>query len=167
LWLKDVAPSTELRKWFNHDPAKWKQFQARYRKELSEAKDAVTLLAEKSKNQTVTLLAEVEKRLAAHGAAKKLVPPKTVLLDTAKEALSEKLRETVTDLIAEEVDIDGMVDEALGKVKPPSIADIPAAMQKWAAKLKPESWHKAEADMIQQKIDAIRDRIGEIVEGVV
>ena len=36
LWLKDVAPSTELRKWFGHDPAKWKQFQARYRKELRE-----------------------------------------------------------------------------------------------------------------------------------
>ena len=34
LWLKDVAPSTELRKWFGHDPAKWKQFQVRYRKEL-------------------------------------------------------------------------------------------------------------------------------------
>jgi len=34
LWLKDVAPSTELRKWFGHDPAKWKEFQARYRKEL-------------------------------------------------------------------------------------------------------------------------------------
>ena len=30
LWLKDVAPSTALRKWFGHDPAKWKQFQVRY-----------------------------------------------------------------------------------------------------------------------------------------
>ena len=29
-WLKDVAPSTELRKWFGHDPAKWKEFQRRY-----------------------------------------------------------------------------------------------------------------------------------------
>ncbi len=33
LWLKDAAPSTELRKWFAHDPAKWEQFQVRYRKE--------------------------------------------------------------------------------------------------------------------------------------
>ena len=41
LWLKDVAPSTELRKWFGHDPAKWKQFQVRYRKELREKKDAL------------------------------------------------------------------------------------------------------------------------------
>ena len=34
LWLKDVAPSTELRKWFGHDPAKWTEFQTRYRAEL-------------------------------------------------------------------------------------------------------------------------------------
>ena len=41
LWLKDVAPSTELRKWFGHDPAKWKQFQVRYRKELGEKKASI------------------------------------------------------------------------------------------------------------------------------
>ena len=34
LWLKDIAPSTELRKWFNHDPEKWKEFQKKYQKEL-------------------------------------------------------------------------------------------------------------------------------------
>ena len=56
LWLKDVAPSTELRKWFGHDPAKWKQFQVRYRKELRENKDALDLLKEKSKKSTVTLV---------------------------------------------------------------------------------------------------------------
>jgi uncharacterized protein YeaO (DUF488 family) len=56
LWLKDVAPSTELRKWFGHDPAKWKQFQARYRKELREKKDALQLLKKKSGAHTVTLV---------------------------------------------------------------------------------------------------------------
>ncbi len=56
LWLKDVAPSTELRKWFAHDPAKWKQFQIRYREELQEKKDSLQLLKQKSKRQTVTLL---------------------------------------------------------------------------------------------------------------
>jgi uncharacterized protein YeaO (DUF488 family) len=56
LWLKEVAPSTELRKWFGHDPAKWKQFQVRYRKELRENKDALALLKEKSKEHTVTLV---------------------------------------------------------------------------------------------------------------
>jgi uncharacterized protein YeaO (DUF488 family) len=56
LWLKDVAPSTELRKWFGHDPAKWGQFQARYRKELGEKTDALDRLRQKSKEDTVTLL---------------------------------------------------------------------------------------------------------------
>lgn len=34
LWLKDVAPSTELRQWFGHDPVKWPEFRKRYRTEL-------------------------------------------------------------------------------------------------------------------------------------
>ena len=56
LWLKDVAPSTELRKWFGHDPAKWKEFQARYRKELRAKKDALDLLDQKSKGHATTLV---------------------------------------------------------------------------------------------------------------
>jgi uncharacterized protein YeaO (DUF488 family) len=56
LWLKDVAPSTELRKWFGHDPAKWKPFQIRYRKELRKHRDALDLLKQMSKGRTVTLL---------------------------------------------------------------------------------------------------------------
>ena len=56
LWLKDVAPSTELRKWFGHEPARWKQFQSRYRKELRKKKDALKLLRQKAKTHTVTLL---------------------------------------------------------------------------------------------------------------
>ena len=56
LWLKDVAPSSELRKWFGHDPAKWKEFQVRYRKELRQKKDALTLLKQKSEDRTVTLV---------------------------------------------------------------------------------------------------------------
>lgn len=44
LWLKDIAPSTELRKWFNHDPKKWTEFQRRYRAELSANKASVTAL---------------------------------------------------------------------------------------------------------------------------
>lgn len=56
MWLKDVAPSTELRKWFAHDPDKWKEFQSRYRKELRQKKELLELLKQKSKTQTVTLL---------------------------------------------------------------------------------------------------------------
>lgn len=56
VWLKDVAPSTELRKWFGHDPAKWKQFQVRYRKELRDKKSALELLEQKTEENTVTLV---------------------------------------------------------------------------------------------------------------
>lgn len=56
LWLKDVAPSPELRKWFGHDPAKWKQFEQRYWKELGTRKEAVDLLRQKVKQGTVTFV---------------------------------------------------------------------------------------------------------------
>jgi uncharacterized protein YeaO (DUF488 family) len=51
-WLKDVAPSTELRKWFSHDPAKWTEFQRRYFMELdnnSEAWDPILTAARHGK----------------------------------------------------------------------------------------------------------------------
>lgn len=44
LWLKEIAPSTELRKWFGHDPEKWEEFQRRYRAELKANGDAVSEL---------------------------------------------------------------------------------------------------------------------------
>jgi uncharacterized protein YeaO (DUF488 family) len=56
LWLKGVAPSTELRKWFGHDATKWKPFQVRYRKELRDSKGGLELLKRKAKTRTVTLL---------------------------------------------------------------------------------------------------------------
>jgi uncharacterized protein YeaO (DUF488 family) len=56
LWLKEVAPSTELRKWFAHDPEKWKEFQSRYRKELRANKEAIGRLKEKSGAGAVTLV---------------------------------------------------------------------------------------------------------------
>jgi uncharacterized protein YeaO (DUF488 family) len=56
VWLKEVAPSPELRKWFGHDPAKWKGFQERYRKELRAKKDALKLLKQKGQKHTVTLV---------------------------------------------------------------------------------------------------------------
>jgi uncharacterized protein YeaO (DUF488 family) len=56
LWLKEVAPSPELRKWFGHDPAKWEQSQTRYWKELDVKEEAVRLLKQKGKQGTVTLV---------------------------------------------------------------------------------------------------------------
>ena len=56
LWLRDVAPSPELRKWFGHAPARWKQFQPRDRKELQQKKDVIELLRHESRARTVTLV---------------------------------------------------------------------------------------------------------------
>ncbi len=56
LWLKEIAPSTELRKWFGHDPEKWKEFQRRYRTELKSHPDEVTVIKSKARAGTVTLL---------------------------------------------------------------------------------------------------------------
>lgn len=55
LWLKEIAPSPELRKWFGHDPAKWPQFQKRYWKELEE-QEAVEQLRQKGRHGTITLV---------------------------------------------------------------------------------------------------------------
>jgi len=56
LWLKDIAPSTELRKWFSHDPNKWSEFQARYRHELRSKVDLLDVLKEKAAQGPITLL---------------------------------------------------------------------------------------------------------------
>lgn len=56
LWLKDIAPSTALRQWFGHDPAKWQEFRKRYNKELTEHPEAVATLKEKMRQGKVTLL---------------------------------------------------------------------------------------------------------------
>ncbi len=56
LWLKDVAPSTELRKWFSHDPKKWVEFQKRYIKELDGNPALDKLIGIARQNDTITLL---------------------------------------------------------------------------------------------------------------
>ena len=55
-WIKDVAPSTELRKWFSHDPAKWNTFRARYFVELKTHADAWQPILEAARQGTVTLI---------------------------------------------------------------------------------------------------------------
>lgn len=56
LWLKEAAPSTELRKWFGHEPAKWEEFRQRYGQELRQQPAALGRLAELIDNGPVTLL---------------------------------------------------------------------------------------------------------------
>jgi uncharacterized protein YeaO (DUF488 family) len=55
-WLKEIAPSTRLRKLFGHGPARWKEFKKRYAAELDEHREQVERLARESRKGTVTLL---------------------------------------------------------------------------------------------------------------
>lgn len=81
-WLKEVAPSTELRRWFGHEPERWQGFVQRYRRELSRgpAREALERLAhlaregpltlvygarDEEHNNAVVLKAELERRLGA------------------------------------------------------------------------------------------------------
>src|SRR5690606_20598786 len=52
-WMKDIAPSDELRQWFGHDPVRWKEFEQRYRVELKEHAGLLTELREEIRNGTV------------------------------------------------------------------------------------------------------------------
>ena len=56
LWLKEISPSTELRRWYNHDPAKWQEFKRRYFAELSSNPEALSELVEQMRKSPVTLL---------------------------------------------------------------------------------------------------------------
>jgi uncharacterized protein YeaO (DUF488 family) len=55
-WLKDVAPSTGLRQWFSHDPAKWAEFQRRYRRELDAKCEALEPILKAARRGRVTLV---------------------------------------------------------------------------------------------------------------
>ena len=81
-WLKDLAPSTELRRWFGHEPQRWDEFRKRYRRELSgkagvlaelralERQGPVTLLfaaRDETHNEAVVLRDLVRRRAAASG----------------------------------------------------------------------------------------------------
>lgn len=55
-WLKDVAPSTALRQWFGHDPARWKEFCRRYKSELSKMPDELNELRSLVKKGRITLV---------------------------------------------------------------------------------------------------------------
>jgi uncharacterized protein YeaO (DUF488 family) len=57
LWLRDVAPSTELRTWFGHQPDRWPEFQARYARELQDHGELLDLLVDIERhNERLTLL---------------------------------------------------------------------------------------------------------------
>ena len=55
-WMKEIAPSTGLRKWFAHDPARWDEFRRRYAEELHRNADLLTQLRALAREGTVTLV---------------------------------------------------------------------------------------------------------------
>lgn len=55
-WMREIAPSDKLRKWFAHDPVKWEEFSKRYRKELEYKKDLIEKLKIISRDSKVTLI---------------------------------------------------------------------------------------------------------------
>ena len=57
LWLKELAPSDDLRKWFSHDPQKWQEFKKRYEKELKDKQELLRIIKQAEKeNGIVTIL---------------------------------------------------------------------------------------------------------------
>ena len=78
-WVKEVAPSGDLRKWYGHDPEKWKEFQKRYRGELAKNGGSWKPLLEAAKKNDVTLLTSTHDVEISHA---------TVLRDFLKRKIS-------------------------------------------------------------------------------
>jgi uncharacterized protein YeaO (DUF488 family) len=94
-WLKDVAPSTSLRKWFGHRVERWDEFRRRYRKELSANPDAWSAILAASRRGPVTLLYSAHDRehngalvLAQYLAQRSRAPRRTVNRAKARSSRS-------------------------------------------------------------------------------
>lgn len=55
-WMKDIAPSTDLRQWFGHDPARWEEFRSRYAQEVREKPDLLSRLRSMARGGPITLV---------------------------------------------------------------------------------------------------------------
>ncbi len=55
-WMKEIAPSTELRRWFGHDPGRWEEFQRRYAQELKRHREQVDQLRSLARRSVITLI---------------------------------------------------------------------------------------------------------------
>lgn len=69
LWLKDIAPSSELRKWFDHDPKRWRLFRTKYFREIDSNPGALARLLEQVRRGPVTLLYAAREERYNHGVA--------------------------------------------------------------------------------------------------
>lgn len=79
-WLREIAPSSDLRRWFGHDPARFDEFAAHYRAELAQKPEAVQALAERASTGPVTLLYAARDPACNHA---------RVLADYVREHLAE------------------------------------------------------------------------------
>jgi len=70
-WIREVAPSIQLRKWYNHDPAKWGEFKKRYWRELEAKKGLVEKLANECKKENMTFIFASKKEHLNNAAALK------------------------------------------------------------------------------------------------
>jgi uncharacterized protein YeaO (DUF488 family) len=68
-WIKDAAPSTELRQWFHHDPSRWNEFRLRYFAEFESKPEVLEPLAELQRDGTVTLLCSAKNTNRNHAIA--------------------------------------------------------------------------------------------------
>jgi uncharacterized protein YeaO (DUF488 family) len=75
IWMKEIAPSTELRKWFNHEPEKWKSFLVKYRAELDSSTLFEELMALTKKHKSITLLYSAKDEQHNHAIALKSFLP--------------------------------------------------------------------------------------------
>lgn len=73
LWLKDIAPSDELRKWFRHEPEKWDEFKRRYFEELKDKKELVDLIIGKAHGGVTLLYGAKEEKYNNASALKEYV----------------------------------------------------------------------------------------------
>jgi len=77
LWLREIAPSNDLRKWYGHDAAKWAEFKKKYLEEIEEKKEEFDLLRKKAREGTVTFLfSSKEEKLNNAAALKEFVESK-------------------------------------------------------------------------------------------
>ena len=84
-WLVELAPSTELRKWFGHDPERWAEFGRRYRAELRSESEALEALRQRARRGRVTLLTATREARINHA-----VVLRAVLLKRARARRSSK-----------------------------------------------------------------------------
>lgn len=85
VWMRDIAPSTELRRWFGHDPSRWQTFRARYRKELAAVPEAFSELMRLCRAGPLTLLFAARNETHNHA-----VVLREVLVEELAEEWSER-----------------------------------------------------------------------------